>query len=153
MIISKTIEFDMGHRIPYHKSKCKSPHGHRYKLTAYLEGDIADLEGKSDHGMVMDFKDVKKILMKYIHDDFDHGFMYWEKDEVMDDFFKKESYFNSIKVPFTPTAENIVAYIFKYLDEKYKDIYDTGLKLYKLELWETPTCKAVFRRIDDVPWK
>ena len=153
MLISKEIEFDMGHRVPYHKSKCVNPHGHRYRIRVTLSGDVVDLEGKSDHGMVMDFKDVKRVLMKYIHDDFDHGFMYWEKDEVMDEFFKNESYFNKIKVPFTPTAENIAAWVFKYLDEKYTDIYDTGLELHKVELWETPTCKATFRRSDDIPWK
>ena len=149
MIISKTIEFDMGHRIPYHKSKCRSPHGHRYMLTAYLQGDVVDLEGKSDHGMVMDFSDIKTILMKEVHDVLDHSFIYWEKDEVLCDFYHKEDHFKSIKVPFTPTVENLAAWIYKLLDIGFCVRYKDGLKLQKVELFETPTCKAICYGTED----
>ena len=152
MIISKTIEFDMGHRIPYHKSKCRSPHGHRYKLTVYVEGDVIDLEGKSDHGMVMDFSDVKNIMMKEVHDQFDHAFVYWDKDEALCDFYHKEDHFKSIKVPFTPTVENLSAWIYRLMDTSLCTRYKDKLKLHHVELYETPTCKATFRSEDDVPW-
>jgi len=143
MIISKEIEFDMGHRVPNHKSKCKNPHGHRYRVRVSLEGDILDLEGQSDHGMVMDFGDVKKIAMTEIHDFLDHKFMYWIKDKEMDKFFKNNPSFLSVRVAFTPTAENIAGWIFNTLSHQYKHRIGNTLKLVKVELWETPTSKAI----------
>ena len=143
MIISKAIEFDMGHRIPYHKSKCRSPHGHRYKLTVYLEGDVVDLEGKSDHGMVMDFSDIKRIMMAHVHDVLDHAFIYWEKDEALCDFYHNEDHFKSVKVSFTPTVENLSAWMFGILHKRIHDHYMNNLILHHVELYETPTCKAI----------
>ena len=145
MLITKEIEFDMGHRVPYHKSKCKNPHGHRYKIEVRLEGDVIDMEGESENGMVMDFKDIKAVLMKEVDERLDHGFMYWEKDEPMKEFFSIYKDFHSIEVPFTPTAENIAQYLFNILQDKYKDIYNTGLKLIEVKLWETPTSVAIAR--------
>ncbi len=143
MIITKYVEFDMGHRVPYHKSKCKNPHGHRYRVEVALSGDIIDLEGKSENGMIMDFKDVKKILMEEVHDKLDHGFMYWEKDKVMETFFYAYPDFNSIQTSFTPTAENIAAWLYKILKNKYQHKYENNLKLEYLKLWETPTSVAI----------
>ena len=143
MIISKEIEFDMGHRVPYHKSKCRNPHGHRYKIEVKLEGDIIDLEGTSENGMVMDFSDIKSILMEQVDKRLDHCFMYWCKDKRMKKFFDINCEFKSIEVPFTPTAENISQYLFKILDKCYTDTFDTGLKLIEVKLWETPTSVAI----------
>jgi len=143
MIITKCIEFDMGHRVPYHKSKCRNPHGHRYKLEVALSGDIIDLTGKSENGMIMDFKDVKKILMREVHDKLDHGFMYWNKDEVMDEFFSRNKEFLSICTSFTPTAENIAGWLYKVLRNNYHHKYQNNLKLEYVKLWETPTSVAI----------
>ena len=143
MIITKYVEFDMGHRVPYHKSKCRNPHGHRYKVEVGLSGNIIDLEGISENGMIMDFKDVKKILMVEVHDKLDHGFMYWEKDNEMTTFFKLNRNFHNIKVLFTPTAENIAGWLYKILKEKYKHKYDNNLELKYVKLWETPTSVAI----------
>tara|TARA_Y100000593_G_scaffold13994_3_gene26181 strand:+ start:9918 stop:10364 length:447 start_codon:yes stop_codon:yes gene_type:complete len=143
MLITKSVEFDMGHRVPYHKSKCKNPHGHRYKVEVCLQGDIVDIEGKSENGMVMDFKDVKEILMIYVHDKLDHKFMYWKKDMVMKNFFTENHEFEYIEMPFTPTAENICEWIYKDLATRYKDVFNNNLRLYYVKLWETPTSVAI----------
>tara|TARA_Y100000310_G_scaffold117755_1_gene116484 strand:+ start:1017 stop:1454 length:438 start_codon:yes stop_codon:yes gene_type:complete len=143
MIITKYVEFDMGHRVPYHKSKCRNPHGHRYRAEVGLSGDVIDLDGVSENGMIMDFKDIKKILMTEVHDKLDHGFMYWEKDDEMTEFYIKNSQFLSIKVPFTPTAENIAGWLYNLLSKEYKHKYDNNLKLEYLKLWETPTSVAI----------
>ena len=62
-----------GHRVPNHKSKCKHLHGHRYRFEAEIEGDVVDVEGVSEEGMLMDFSDVKSILMEHVHDVIDHA--------------------------------------------------------------------------------
>lgn len=148
MKITKQIEWDMGHRVTNHHSKCKNIHGHRYKAEICLEGNLISIPGVSDEGMVMDFGDVKEISMKYIHDVLDHGFMLWDKDRLLVNFFKKNNILKHKVVSFVPTSENIAAWIFLTLDKQFKDKYKTGLKLYSIRLWETPTSVAICTRKD-----
>lgn len=139
MRITKEIQWDMGHRVTNHYSQCRNLHGHRYKAQICVEGDLITKSGVSDEGMVVDFNDIKEIATKYIYDVLDHGFMVWDKDEVVLKFFKTNPQLKHIVVSFVPTAENIADWIFTRLDNRLKDRYDTGLKLYSIKLWETPT--------------
>lgn len=148
MFITKEIQWDMGHRVANHKSKCRNVHGHRYKAEVSLEGNLILKSGVSDEGMVMDFADVKNIAMKYVHDVLDHGFMVWSKDKTIYNFFKKNRDLKHIVVPFVPTSENIAMWVFVQLDKKFKDRYGTGLKLNSVKLWETPTSSALCTRGD-----
>lgn len=138
----------MGHRITNHNSVCKNLHGHRYKAEIYLEGGLVNARDNSNEGMVTDFGDVKTILIKYVHDVLDHGFMFWKKDKLLVNFFKKNKGLKSIAVPFVPTSENIAAWIFVILDKHFKDKYETGLKLYSVKLRETPTSLAEYNLSD-----
>lgn len=144
MRITKQIEWDMGHRVTNHVSKCRNLHGHRYKAQICLEGGIVMENNVSEEGMVLDFSDLKKLSMKFVHDVLDHGFMVWDKDKILVSFFKKNSDQKSIIVPFVPTAENIAEWIFNQLDRHIEDKYKTGLKLFSVTVWETPTSSAEY---------
>lgn len=148
MKIIKEIQWDMGHRITNHDSVCRNLHGHRYKAEICVEGKLVDIKGSSKEGMVIDFGDIKKIAMRHIHDILDHGFMVWEKDKLLVNFFKKNKSLKHIIVPFVPTSENIAAWIFLTLDKHFKDRFKTSLKLYSIKLWETPTSSALCTRKD-----
>ena len=56
--IRRYVETDTGHRVPNHKSKCRHMHGHRYRFEAEIEGDVVDVSGVSEEGMLMDFSDI-----------------------------------------------------------------------------------------------
>lgn len=149
-VIQKEIEFDAGHRVPLHSSKCRNPHGHRYKVVAHLEGELIT-EGP-ESGMVRDFSKVKEHLSTYVHDRYDHGFIVSNQDDEMFACFgieqayanydgyglhRNTNGFKIIVVPFYPTAECLA-----------KDIYDR-LKhhlpnLIKIDVWETPTSMASY---------
>lgn len=142
--ITKVISWDMGHREPNHKSKCRNLHGHRYVLEVTLEGKINETEGISDEGMVIDFSDLKNVLKDWIDKDLDHGFMIYTKDPLLDllennDYFKDSKI---IRVGFIPTAENMVYYLFenciKLLVDEFSKQYDKDFRLYNLKLYETP---------------
>lgn len=148
MRISKQIEWDMGHRVTNHKSKCRNLHGHRYRAEVTVEGNLINISGSPDEGMVIDFGDLKEMATKYVYDVLDHGFMFWDKDKLLINFFKKNKDQKHIIVPFVPTSENIAAWIFVQLDKRIKDKYKTGLKLYSVKLWETPTSAALCTRKD-----
>ena len=94
--------------------KCNNPHGHghNYTLEVTVGGDIDRATG-----MVMDLKDLKKLLQSEVLDLMDHKFL------------NKEVPAFAAKIP---TTENIAVEIWKLLDPKLK----LG-KLHRIRLYET----------------
>ncbi len=145
--ITKDIEFDAGHRVPYHASKCRSPHGHRYKVRAELACEELIQEGE-EAGMVKDFGFLKEMMTRLIHDVLDHGFIVWEQDTKLlagllatnkaddPDFIWKVVIF-----PYIPTAENIARWCYDELEDEITQ-EDTPYVLTAVTLWETPTSVA-----------
>ena len=144
MKIGKIIQWDMGHRVLNHRSVCKGLHGHRYKAEICVEGELVLESGASEEGMVIDFADIKKIALQFIQEKLDHAFMVWDKDEELLAFFQKSKGHKPVIVPFTPTAENVAAYIFQQLQDKFTDVFKTGLRLQSVKLWETPSSYALY---------
>ncbi len=144
MKIGKVIQWDMGHRVLNHRSVCKGLHGHRYKAEICVEGKLIEEKGASEEGMVIDFADIKKVAQKFIQEELDHAFMVWDRDHELLEFFKSSQGHKPVIVPFTPTAENIAAYIFNKLKDKFTDVFKTGLKLQSVKLWETPSSYALY---------
>ena len=140
--VTKIIEWDMGHRVPNHKSKCRNPHGHRYRLEVTVGGPLIDTEGASDQGMVIDFGDIKEVIKSQVHDVLDHGFMVYEGDDTMkpalDAMNAAGSDFLVISVPFIPTAENIVRWCFEQIQPQLPE----QVEVTKLRLYETPNSWA-----------
>ena len=134
----------MGHRVLNHRSICKGLHGHRYKAEICVEGELIQEPGTSEEGMVIDFADIKKTAQKFIQEEFDHAFMVWDKDEELLEFFKHSKGHKPVIVSFTPTAENVAAYIFHILEDNILDVYATGLHLHSIKLWETPSSFALY---------
>jgi len=139
-LIVRRIEIDMGHRVPAHKSKCRNLHGHRYAFEVGVHGPVSTNSGSSDEGMVMDFSDLKSILVEEIDGKLDHGFMMYEKDPFAEAFkgFKDQKI---IFVPFIPTAENIASFVFHNLKDK---IAEKKLKLAFVKVFETPLSSAIY---------
>lgn len=139
-LVVKKIEIDMGHRVPWHKSKCKNLHGHRYVIEAGVRGSISLKAGTSDEGMVIDFGDIKEILVEEVDQKLDHGFMMYEKDPFAESFKDLKDQ-KIIFVPFIPTAENIAKYLFETMTSRFTE---RSLELAFIKVWETPTCSALY---------
>ena len=159
--IAKTVEFDAGHRVPNHNSKCRNPHGHRYSVEVSLEGYLVDTSGASDEGMVADFGDLKRIMMDKIHDPLDHGFIVHVDDS---DLLTRFGYYRDrgarvvawhrhhdapdwkvIIFPYIPTAENLAKWCFEQLRTPINDAFGRyDLRIKNVSVWETPTSVAVF---------
>lgn len=139
MEVTKRIELDYGHTLPKHYSFCSQIHGHRAYIDATVEGTMLNKENDSSQGMVLDFKFMKDIMMKYIHDVLDHGFAVWEKDEADKEFILKRN----TKVLLTndpPTAECLAKWAFNQLYDKIPK----GLQLKNIRWYETPTSYAEY---------
>jgi 6-pyruvoyltetrahydropterin/6-carboxytetrahydropterin synthase len=149
-IVSKEIEFDAGHRVPNHSSKCRNPHGHRYRVRVSISGDLVTEPGSSSEGMLADFGDLKQLLMDRVHDVYDHGFVIYAGDEIMKRVFAvaakdaremAELEFKVIVVPWIPTAENFARSIY---NDVAIHVAKMGFKVYQVEVFETPTSRAVY---------
>jgi 6-pyruvoyltetrahydropterin/6-carboxytetrahydropterin synthase len=145
-IVSKEIEFDAGHRVPLHSSKCSNPHGHRYKVVAHVAGYLH--ERGSSTGMVMDFSDIKLALTELVHDLFDHGFIVQRSDiDMMDALQINIAHgqtpdtslqgWKVIVVDWTPTAEEMARAVFEILRRRVSG-------LVAVDIYETPTSKATY---------
>ena len=146
MIITKEIGIDMGHRVPNHNSKCRNIHGHRYRIEVGVDDKVIQEKGTSSEGMVIDFTDLKKIMMKEIDERLDHGFMCYRGDIALAAKFtalKNEFDMKIIFVDFIPTAENIAKYLFDLLEVNLKAV---GIQLHHVRIWETPSSSATYKK-------
>jgi 6-pyruvoyltetrahydropterin/6-carboxytetrahydropterin synthase len=142
LTITRKLEFDAGHRIPDHKSQCRNLHGHRYTLEITLAGAVIQEEGSSDHGMIMDFSDVKAIAKQQLVDVWDHAFLAYAKDSAVLSFLDSLPGHKTVVIDCIPTVENLARVAFDILKAAYHDRYGTGLRLSRLVLHETPNCWA-----------
>ncbi len=162
--ITRQIGIDMGHRVPDHGSKCRSPHGHRYTIEATCEGKLHS-EGE-ETGMVMDFSFLKEEMMQAIDAPFDHAFCIWSGDQKMHDMFflplsddlfgiavrevTTVEGFKVIVIDVVPTAENLAAVWFNELVDRVDRRTKGEARLLCVKVWETPNCWAQYPAEDPV---
>jgi len=102
--------------------QCNNPlgHGHNYELEVTIKGEPDPVTG-----MVIDLKDLRDIVQKYIIEKVDHKHLNFDVDFMRG---------------IVPTAENIVVAFWRQLVDKFP----SG-ELYELKLYETPRNMASFR--------
>ena len=142
--ISKEVEFDAGHRVPSHGSKCRNPHGHRYRVRVLCSGTIVNDPGAPDDGMLVDFGDLKALMTTLIHDPLDHSFICHESDPLLAALQMWDPTWHVVDFPFIPTAENIARWCWDQLDGPITERFRDGLQLAEVAVWETPTSVAYY---------
>ncbi|MEB3100207.1 6-carboxytetrahydropterin synthase QueD [Ferviditalea candida] len=123
VLVSKEFTFDSAHHLHCYEGKCKSLHGHTYKL-------VVTMLGKMDYrGISIDFGDIKRIAKERVIDRLDHH------------------YLNEVLPPMNTTAENMVVWIYEQIHQALmeENLYP-AIKLQEVRLWETPTSFAAVTR-------
>jgi 6-pyruvoyltetrahydropterin/6-carboxytetrahydropterin synthase len=132
--ITREIQFDAGHCLKQHHGHCQNLHGHRYRLLVSIALDDGKVQNKgSSDGMVMDFAFLKEIMMREVHEKFDHKFIIEDTDERVADIYNMQPDATVILF-FTPTVENLAFEIWKTM----KNHLPKDVKLIKVTLYETP---------------
>lgn len=142
MRITRRLEFDAGHRIPDHASQCRHLHGHRYALEITLSGEVIDVAGRADTGMVMDFGEVKTLANQHLVGLWDHAFLVYRDDTAVRGFLESLPNHKTVVLDCVPTAENLAREAFRILDAVYQDKFGNHLQLQQIRLYETPNCWA-----------
>jgi 6-pyruvoyltetrahydropterin/6-carboxytetrahydropterin synthase len=129
--LTKIFHFEMAHAIDGYPGACKNIHGHSYELHVQVNSGNQSNEYIQGIGLAIDFKDIKNIVKCHIIDVFDHHLLlsksYLSKNAGM---ANKE---NLIAWEIEPTAENILIFIQKTLQEKMPN----NCHLHQLTLFET----------------
>ena len=148
-IITRSLEFDSGHRVLGHEGKCRYIHGHRYKAEITVESDRLD-----DCGRVLDFGKIKELVGGWIDKNWDHNLILHYDDPLITNGTydhptdKATGIIRDIlgRLPFimpsaypNPTAENLVA-VLAYAAREILLPYD--LEVTHVRLWETPNSRA-----------
>lgn len=139
MWITRKLEFDAGHRIPNHESKCRNVHGHRYVLECTVTGKIVDTSGHSSEGMVVDFSVLKQLMNDLVVEPWDHAMLVWQGDKHLLGALSQLWQHKTVTLPVIPTAENLAKLAFEALAPA---LASYGLRLTHVRLYETPNCWA-----------
>jgi 6-pyruvoyltetrahydropterin/6-carboxytetrahydropterin synthase len=133
---TRILEFDAGHRVHQHESKCATLHGHRYKAEIHARAKSLDSVGR-----VIDFSVLKAKVGSWIDEFWDHTTLVFDQDKETLEALKKMPRFKEPFVcPFNPTAENMAEYLLKEVCPEV--LRGSNVEVHKIRLWETPNCFA-----------
>lgn len=138
LMVTKEFSFCYGHFLPNYDGDCVNQHGHNTKLRVTIGSRV-----EKERGMVIDFKELKKIVEKEVISVLDHKNI----NSLVNPYNENDPYghillhtsFELMKK--FPTVENIVCWIVLVLQEYFGD------KLVKVQMSETDTSWCTWKNI------
>ena len=129
-------DISTGHRVSGHENKCAHIHGHNYRFHFTVATDKLDSLGR-----VMDFSFIKEKLCEWLEVKYDHKFLMWEKDPLINEMTKLVPQ-DIVSTYFNPTAENMAQHLVEVVAPI--QLKGTGCKLIKCVIDETRKCSAAY---------
>ena len=127
---TRVLEFDAGHRLIGHESKCAHYHGHRYRVEVEVEAELDAV------GRVMDFGVIKQIVGQWLDDHWDHAMVLQDGDALIP-LLKAQGMKHHV-LAFPPTAENMARFILHLANR----LLLGRVRIVRVRVWETPNCFA-----------
>jgi len=143
--VTREFSFEMAHVLKGYDGPCRNVHGHSYRLFVTITGQPVNDNTSPRNGMVLDFTDLKEIVVHTIIERFDHSVVISsdfaaEKKKIMADAFG-----NAVIVDYQPTCENLVT----DFAGRIKSELPAGINLYSLRLCETAKSYAEWFATDN----
>lgn len=143
--ITKSFTFETGHALYGYDGLCKNVHGHSYKLDVTVMGTPISDPNHVKFGMVIDFKDLKKIVKSQIVDVFDHATVFNQNTpHVVLAKTLEESGHKVLLVDYQPTSEEMIIDFAAKIQAKLPE----KITLHHLRLQETATSYAEWYAAD-----
>jgi 6-pyruvoyltetrahydropterin/6-carboxytetrahydropterin synthase len=135
----RQLRFCAGHRLFRHEGKCAFLHGHNYRADIEV---VAAAGGTSvdDVGRIVDFSLIKRRMLGWLDDHWDHGFVLFADDAAAlaaVGGMRPTKYF---VLPWNPTAENMARYLLEVVAPNV--LGDLGVVARRVQLWETDEASA-----------
>ena len=138
--VAISTEFEAAHRLLKHQGKCQYLHGHNWEVIVRVGSHALN-----DHGMVVDFFDIKRLVKTWIGDHLDHGILLNEADplvEILAQFAKNgHAYtFND-----DPTSEVIAKHLYTLFSGHIRDLLGKDMhSLLAVTVRETRRVEATY---------
>jgi len=134
--VTVEIQFEYGHRLIKHPSKCRNVHGHNGLAVIQLESETLN-----EDDLVIDFSEVKRFAKDWIDANWDHAFLMNSVDpfgkvlRAFDDTLRIFCFEDS-----DPTAERMAEYLYNVLKEYLSD----DVKARAVTIYETQRASATY---------
>jgi 6-pyruvoyltetrahydropterin/6-carboxytetrahydropterin synthase len=131
--VTREFTFEMAHVLWNYDGPCRNVHGHSYRLFVTISGVPVNDVKNPKNGMVIDFADLKAIVLKEIVHVFDHAVVVsrdFDREKIT---MFKETFGNTVIVDYQPTCENLVA----DFAQRIMKLMPPGIRLHNLKLYET----------------
>jgi 6-pyruvoyltetrahydropterin/6-carboxytetrahydropterin synthase len=144
--VTREFTFEMAHVLWNYDGPCRNVHGHSYRLFVTVSGKPVNEINNPKNGMVIDFTDMKNIVIKEVVSVFDHAVTVSKDfDPGKIDIFR-ETFANTVVVDYQPTCENLVA----DFAVRIKKMLPEGIHLHSLKLYETAKSYAEWHATDNL---
>lgn len=143
--VTVRLEFCAGHRLMGHEGRCSQVHGHNFTVLLTAEPASAVPTGGVDEaldavGRVVDFAVLRDRIGGWLDANWDHCFLACADDEEMISLLAKAGQ-PCYTLPMNPTAEAMAWHLLHVAGPEA--LAGTGVRLVRVELWESADCSAV----------
>jgi len=142
----RSLRFCAGHRLLGHEGRCAYLHGHNYRVDVEVEpsggGTKVDAVGR-----VVDFALIKRRLLGWLDDHWDHAFILWTEDVTALAAVKLATPTKYFLLPWNPTAENMARYLLEVVAPHVLD--GLGVVARRVAVWESDESCAIATQTGD----
>jgi 6-pyruvoyltetrahydropterin/6-carboxytetrahydropterin synthase len=131
--VTREFTFEMAHVLRNYDGPCRNVHGHSYRLFVTISGKPVDDQDNPKNGMVIDFTDLKNVVLKEIVNVFDHSVVISRDFDIEKMKMMEKTFGNTVIVDYQPTCENLVA----DFASRLKKAMGGRIYLHSLKLYET----------------
>jgi 6-pyruvoyltetrahydropterin/6-carboxytetrahydropterin synthase len=144
--VTKEFNFEMAHALQNYDGPCRNIHGHSYKLFVTVIGEPISDVSQAKLGMLIDFGDLKKLVVDKIVNVFDHAFVLNKMAGINFSEHAHEMFSNTIYVDYQPTCENLAI----DFAQRIQPELPVQCKLFSLKLYETASSFAEWYAADNL---
>ena len=137
--LTKEFSFESAHALDGYAGACREIHGHSYRMFVTIVGEPSSDAGASDFGMVMDFRELKRIVTEQVVSRMDHSFVL-RRSEANESLAAALGgrFSRTVMVDYQPTCENMLSDFAERIGRELP----SGVELHSLRLHETATSYA-----------
>lgn len=136
----RQLSFCAGHRLYGHEGRCAFLHGHNYRVDIEVEAEGGGA-AVDDVGRVVDFSLIKKRMLGWLDEHWDHSFLVFEKDASALAAVRAAEPTRYFVMPWNPTAENMARYLLEVVAPHV--LAGLGVVARRVSVWETDEACAV----------
>jgi len=139
--VCKEFTFHAAHRLIGHEGLCQFFHGHSYKVAVHARNKtLIPAESLDQVGRIVDFGDLKRHVGHFIAEHWDHAMILSENDPLLQHPDLEKMFPRRYVLPVNPTAEVMSLHLLNWCLDRFSA---TAYEVWRIEVWETETSKAV----------